>query len=332
MLAKAVECVKFSVEVAEYQRRHGRFFYFEHPLSAKSWDIPELWLLSQRYDAESVVLHMCRFGLEAEDQDGSGLVKKPTKVLTNLSSIASAIDKQCEGGHRHVHLMSGRAKAAAEYTQDFCRAIVAGIEVYDQHLGEALSGETFLVDEGELNQFGSDMCDPSEEIPFAFNDWGYCVDDVRGGTLPLEWVRFGRQAEMEGFAARRVYEVRPRHEAISNGARGVGVRWVDTLKGNQVRSRLVAQDFNNDKGHNDDMFAATPPLMASRYLVSRMASDSPSGLGALRPMALDMGICSGWCTSSCPTRTHGSGCPTSLACSRRACMVCGMPRRFGSRC
>ena len=35
------------------------------------------------------------------------------------------------------------------------------------------------------------------------------------------------------------------------------------------------------------MFAATPPLVASRYLVSRMASQQAGGLGDLRLMALD---------------------------------------------
>ena len=58
--------------------------------------------------------------------------------------------------------MSGRAKAAAEYTQEFCNAIATGVGVYNQHLGGALSGHNSLVEEGELMNSGSDMCDPSE--------------------------------------------------------------------------------------------------------------------------------------------------------------------------
>ena len=60
-----------------------------------------------------------------------------------------------------------------------------------------------------------------------------------------------------------------------------------TLKGNAVRSRLVCQDLNNDRVRSDEMFAATPPLVASRYLVSRVASQGVGGLGELRLMALD---------------------------------------------
>ena len=36
-MSKAIECVKFNVRVANYQRWKGRYLYFEHPLSVSSW-------------------------------------------------------------------------------------------------------------------------------------------------------------------------------------------------------------------------------------------------------------------------------------------------------
>ena len=84
----------------------------------------------ERSDVEDVVLHMCAFGLKSWDEDGEGLVKKPTRVLTNLPSIATALSRKCTGDHRHVHLMSGKAKAAAQYTEDFCSAIIDGVQTY----------------------------------------------------------------------------------------------------------------------------------------------------------------------------------------------------------
>ena len=39
---RAVSCVRFAVQVAQYQRKQGRFFYFEHPLTASSWRFEEL--------------------------------------------------------------------------------------------------------------------------------------------------------------------------------------------------------------------------------------------------------------------------------------------------
>ena len=104
---KAVRCVQFVVRVAELQMRPGRFFYFEHPLSATSWAVvDDLIRLRATDGVEGVVLHMCQFGLMSKDQDGPGPAKKPARVLTNLPCVAG-INKKCPGGHRHVTPMSG---------------------------------------------------------------------------------------------------------------------------------------------------------------------------------------------------------------------------------
>ena len=212
-------------------------------------------------------------------------MKKPTRVLSNMPSIAMALDRRCSNDHRHVHLMSGRAKAAARYSDEFCHAIVDGIQTHLEFLVMASNGDSFVVDCGDLHDFEGEEFGDSEVIPFAFREGGWCLDDVHGGALPLDLVREGRQAEMEGFSSRRVYTVRPRWEATAKGLKVVGVRWVDCMKGSKVRSRLVCQDFNNDVkdgiGRSDDMFAPTPPLMASRWLVSCMSTQGASGLGEL---------------------------------------------------
>ena len=62
-----------------------------------------------------------------------------------------------------------------------------------------------------------------------------------------------------------------REEALSDPTGTVvGVRWVDHNKGTsvspEVRSRLVAQEFAA-KDRRDDLFAATPPLAATRLLL-----------------------------------------------------------------
>ena len=284
-LKRAMDCVRFCVEIANYQRSKHRYFYFEHPLTASSWTMPELQDLMGQMDVESVVLHMCAFGLTSSDALGEGLVKKPTRVLTNMPGIATALDRKCSEDHRHVQLMNGRAKAAAHYSDGFCNAIVDGIKTHLEYEALALCCGRLQVDMGELENL--ELADGYGEHPFCFDDSGYCVDDIRGGELPMELVRQGRLAEMNGFHDRRVYEIRPRTEAVAKGAKVVGVRWVDTMKGSVVRSRLVCQDYNNDKAHTDEMFAPTPPLAASRWLCSCMASESSHGLGRLRLMALD---------------------------------------------
>ena len=48
---------------------------------------PCLWDLMHDDDVEDTIVHMCRFGLTASDADGEGLVKKPTRVISNLPFI-----------------------------------------------------------------------------------------------------------------------------------------------------------------------------------------------------------------------------------------------------
>ena len=80
---QAVAMVNFCVKVAKYQMEHGRYFYFEHPLNAKSWTATELAELRELLGVHCVILHMCAFGLTSVDEMGEGLVLKPTRVLTN---------------------------------------------------------------------------------------------------------------------------------------------------------------------------------------------------------------------------------------------------------
>ena len=51
---------------------------------------------------KKVNAHMCRFKMMSEDDQGKGLVKKPTGFLTNSDYTRQSLDKQCLGGHRHV--------------------------------------------------------------------------------------------------------------------------------------------------------------------------------------------------------------------------------------
>ena len=57
------------------------------------------------------------------------MVKKPTYLLTNSEAINTGMCGRCQGGHRHVQLMCGRAEAAARYTPEFCRQLARCIEV-----------------------------------------------------------------------------------------------------------------------------------------------------------------------------------------------------------
>ena len=89
----------------------------EHPLPASLWELACVRKLAHNTEAFVVRTYMCQYGLKSRDQWGEGLVEKGTYLMTNSATIARRMAKRCQGGHRHVHLIEGRAAAAAKYTE-----------------------------------------------------------------------------------------------------------------------------------------------------------------------------------------------------------------------
>ena len=133
-----------------------------------------------------------------------------------------------------------------------------------------------------------DLCDP-QEIETQESS-GYFLDDVKGELLDPKLTREARLDEVKVFGERRVYDVVPR-ASMPPGRRTIGVRWVDTNKGSstepRIRSRLVCQEFAFGGDPGGDLFAPTPPLGATRLLLSALASRGRYGPGDHRAMLLD---------------------------------------------
>ena len=94
----------------------------------------------------------------------------------------------------------------------------------------------------------------------------------------LDWSKVldARCEEIEFLKRKSIYTKVPRSQCLetTGGKQPTTVRWVDVDKGEAgYRSRLVARDFK-PKGERDrfDLFAATPPLEALRFIVSLAAS------------------------------------------------------------
>ena len=112
-----------AIKLCRIQEDAGRFFMREHPSSASSWKIPEMVALMQDVKIDEINAHMCRFEWLSEDEAGIGLAKKRTGLLTNSEHLREQLSKTCLGGHRHVHLMGGKAKACRVYPPKLARAI-----------------------------------------------------------------------------------------------------------------------------------------------------------------------------------------------------------------
>jgi len=280
---EAVALLEFAVELCLMQVRAGRKFIFEHPAYATSWRLPCLMKLREASGVQEKIFHMCQYGMRLRDKEGEAPVKKATRVCTNSVAIAEKLGERCPGNHRHVILESGRPALAAAYPKKLQDAFIDGLLIEEANEN---SIEMELMNLRELE----DMCDPTEEEDIQESLKGR--DDVTGKAIDPMLIQKARREELEGFAEFEVYEYVRREVARRDaGGKFVGTRWVDHNKGTdmvpEVRSRLVGQEFARGEVR-DDLFAATPPLTATRLILSAVASRGRKGPGDHRVMLLDV--------------------------------------------
>ena len=171
------------------------------------------------------------------------------------------------GGHNHIQLLGGRAKACQVYPEKLCRAILVGIR-------------NELVSIGKVEVTNDDMLNVSQENVDAEEYLDEYVDDVSGQPLIRELVQSARKEEMVEFEQHGVYTKVPISECIRMSGKGpIGSKWIDINKGDVLhpdnRSRLVAKEIK--RGPSDDMFAATPPLEAKKSLFSMALTQFAKG-------------------------------------------------------
>ena len=68
--------IRFCIEIYKMQLEGRRHFVHEHPEGSKAWAMPEVVELFARPEVGSTVLHMCAFGMTAQDERGRAPVKK----------------------------------------------------------------------------------------------------------------------------------------------------------------------------------------------------------------------------------------------------------------
>ena len=237
--------LRFAVRLCKLQIDLGNVFILEHPRSATSWSIVDVLGLTEREDVLLADFHMCAYGMMSEDSDGPAPVYKPTRIATNSTVAAELIPALCHGGHRHVHLLNGRAKAAHKYPQALVDRILEAVAVESSYRNSSLSHDSLMsVESEELHEQEPFRALPEVEIPREMD----------------ELIQASRREELQIFGEMNVYD-HVHESSIARGARIVGTRWVTVNKGTRdrprIRSRLVAKEFADTK--TDELFAPTPP-------------------------------------------------------------------------
>ena len=76
----------------------------------------------------------CMLGMVGEDDLGIAPAKKTTGIMTNGKVIAEVISQhRCDGLHRHVHLVHGKAKACEIYPEPFRRTLCQAYTLQIEH-------------------------------------------------------------------------------------------------------------------------------------------------------------------------------------------------------
>ena len=279
-LDDAKDHIRFVMSICATQWRENRYFLFEHPDGASWWDMPEVKKIREASGVETVHIDMCAFGMTEVDDDGIRRpVQKGTRLLTNSPEVAIRVAKRCtnrstdkEQHHRHCKLEGGRrCKKAQLYQRAFCRAVCEGVAAQRNHDSMNLSVMTPM-DANELMEIGLDDLHEPNDDDFSW----IATDDISGEDLDPKLLRAARQEELQYFKDMKVYEYAQVSECLkATGRPPIGVRWVDTNKGDRAkpnyRARLVAKEYRVEA--RPDLFAATPPTECMRMLASKCAED-----------------------------------------------------------
>ena len=139
----AIGHLEFALDVYRLQIAGGRYFLHEHPLSATSWNLPQVQQLILEHDLELADLDMCTVGMEVDGK----LVQKSTRFMTNAPCLASVLKTRCNRAHDHTRLIGGtKSHRAQNYPPGLCRRIVQGLRLQLEDDARVDSGDmrTFL--------------------------------------------------------------------------------------------------------------------------------------------------------------------------------------------
>ena len=185
-------------------------------------------------------------------------------------------------------------KHEGQYEKDWVDMVRRGL------IHDVEAGEKIRKGQPECMMAGQDRED-MEELERYLGSVGQeeYYDNISGDWLDPHMVKEAREVEMDDVHKHKVYEKVPLEECYKErGVAPIGIRWVDTNKGDRVhpeyRSILVAQEINMNK--REDLFAATPPLEAKKILFykRRTSVNATTCTLATRICMIEVSACLTW--------------------------------------
>ena len=281
-MARATMHVDFMAELMELQIGGDRFFLYEHPAYATSWECESIKRLMKFPGVNKVVSDQCQHGLRARRGAQQGdPIKKPTGFMSNSEVLLKELQRRCTGkkglcsnGRKHAPCSGGNARDAQVYSRELCEAVLRGMQAQLRQMGMLQSG--ILGIQSASAEWEHDELLICEGPRQGFS--GKHRDDLTGQVLKDSFVEDARKKELEYFEKKQVWERVDKALVRSKGHKIVSTRWVDVNKGDNAcpnyRSRLVARQLKAHDKSGTVFFAPTPPLEALRTVLSRTTTRS----------------------------------------------------------
>ena len=134
-MAEAVRLLRFAIHLATVQMTQGRYFTFEHPQRASSWNDEHVRKLASHPSVTKITFDQCRFGLTAPGTMAP--MQKTTHFLTNCKEVVDEfadVRCTCQVKHRTVE-GRGISRHAAIYPQGSCKSMANAVQKVVQRHG-----------------------------------------------------------------------------------------------------------------------------------------------------------------------------------------------------
>ena len=130
-LEHACKLLDFAAWIMKYQLMKSRYFIFEHPYRATSWERDNIAEIMQMEKVAWVEFDQCMLGLCTPIR--KHFMKKRTRILTNMPVLIEALRPvQCDKSHTHASIQGNegphkRSRASQKYPPQMCELLAKAV-------------------------------------------------------------------------------------------------------------------------------------------------------------------------------------------------------------
>ena len=218
-----------------------KHFVHEHPEDSSSWKMPEIQSLNNDPRVYSIDGPMCRWSLRTRGlKNKTEFMRKQTRWITSSKEIAEVLRGygRWKRDRRFVH-MTGKPETVSEYPASLAVAMFRAIK------RQMISDGAIRI--GEMH-FAGPVPDEGDNPTELEGKWR-----VDGTWIDPKLLIARRREEMEYMMKMGVFEVVDEKECYDNGCKPLMLKWVDKMKCEQCRSRLVCREIKNPKTETNNL-------------------------------------------------------------------------------